>query len=117
MWAVLYPLTEEESTKRIETRSARRRSTPSAGAIEIVRYSQWYLKDGTFDVERGINASREKLTETLEKGYAGIRLNGNEVWPMRTDWKEFSQYEEKLDQLIANERMIVLFKYIAQPVK
>ena len=111
MWAVLYPLTQEEA------KNALRRAVPdadqrlAAGDIEIVPYSRWYLKDGTFDVERVINASRQKLTEALAKGYAGIRLSANEAWPMRTDWKQFSQYEKKLDHLIANEPLLVLCSY------
>jgi hypothetical protein len=30
---------------------------------------------------------------------------------MRTDWKEFSQYELKLNQLLEGERMLVLCSY------
>ena len=54
LWAVLYPLSVEDA------RSALRGAVPNAdrhfaaGDIEIVPYSAWYLRDGTFDVERVI---------------------------------------------------------------
>lgn len=111
LWAVLYPLTEEEAM------NALRRAVPAAdrhiaaGDIEIVRSSAWYRRDGKFDVERVIGATREKVAQALPKGYAGVRLSGNESWPMTTDWKKFSEYELRLNQLLAGERMIVLCSY------
>jgi hypothetical protein len=111
LWAVLYPLNVEEAT------NALRLAVPAAdqhiadGDIEIVRYSTWYLKDGRFDVERVIEASRQKVAQALQEGYVGVRLSANESSPMRTDWKEFSQYELKLNQLLEGERMLVLCSY------
>ena len=111
LWAVLYPLTEEDAKNALRAAVPQADRSLSTGDIEIVRYSQWYLKDGAFDVERVINACKEKLREALAKGHSGLRLTANETWPLRTDWKEFSQYERKLEQLIANEHMMVLCSY------
>src|SRR5947207_2866712 len=83
----------------------------AAGDIEIIRYSEWYLKDGSFDVERMIAASRKKLAQAMANGYAGVRLAANETSPLSTDWKEFSQYERKLDQLIDGQPILVLCSY------
>ncbi len=113
LWAVLYPLTEEDAKNALKAAVPQADRRLATGDIEIVPYSQWYLKDGAFDIERVINACKEKLREALTRGYSGLRLNGNETWPLRTDWGEFSQYEQKLDQSIANERIIVLCSYPA----
>ena len=58
-----------------------------------------------------LGAAREKVAQAIKKGYAGVRLSANESWPMKTDWKEFSQYELRLNQLLAGERMLVLCSY------
>ncbi len=111
MWVVFDPLDEEEA------RNALRRAVPeadqrmTAGDIEIVPYLQWYLKDGSFDMQRVINGWLEKLTQALARGYAGLRVNGNEAWLTEKDWKDFSDYEKKLNEVIANQRMIVLCTY------
>jgi hypothetical protein len=111
LWAVLYPLTEEDATNALRLAMPAADQHIAAGDIQIVRYSEWYQKDGRFDVERVIGASREKVAQALAKGYAGVRLSGNECWPMKTGWKEFSQYELRLNQLLAGERMLVLCSY------
>jgi PAS domain S-box-containing protein len=85
--------------------------TSSAGRVEIVPHTEWYLKDGVFDLERVINGWNEKLAEALARGYAGMRVNGNEAWLTKEDWKFFSEYEKKLNEMIANKRMIVLCSY------
>jgi hypothetical protein len=111
LWAVLYPLSVEDATNALQLAVPGADQHIAAGDIEIVQYSKWYLRDGRFDVERVIEASREKVAQALVKRYAGVRLSANESSPMRTDWKEFSQYELKLNRLLAGERMLVLCSY------
>ncbi len=111
MWVVCDPLDEEEA------RNALRQAVPEAdrhlatGRIEIVPHTEWYLKGGAFDLESGMNGWKEKLDEALARGYAGMRVNANEAWLTKEDWKDFSQYEKKLNETIANQRIIVLCSY------
>ena len=111
IWAVLDPLNEEEATNALRRAVSDADLRLAAGDIQVVSYSQWYLKDNTFSVDRLISTLRAKLTQALARGYAGIRINGNEAWPTKTEWKEFSQYEQELDRLISHERALVLCSY------
>src|SRR5580704_19152635 len=83
----------------------------SAGNIEIIPHSKWYVVDGVFDTQRVISGWKQKLGQALANGYAGMRVNGNEAWLTERDWQNFARYEEQLDEVIANERMIVLCTY------
>jgi PAS domain S-box-containing protein len=111
MWVVFEPLDEQEA------RSALERAFPGAAGhlaahdIEIAPHSQWYLKDGTFDLQRVLDGWDEKLAQALARGYAGMRVNGNETWLTEKDWRNFVAYENELNQRIADRRMIVVCTY------
>ena len=82
-----------------------------AGDIEIVPHTKWYLKGGTFDLQRVIDGWREELLQALAKGYVGMRVNGIESWLTEKDWKVFAEYEKELNKFIAGQRIIVLCTY------
>ena len=111
VWAVLDPLNEEEAKSALAHVFPQADRRIAAGDIEIVPYDQWYLPGGSFDVERVLGAELERLSQALARGYAGMRLNGNEAWLTKSDWTNFRHYEEKLDQLIVGQPMMVLCSY------
>lgn len=80
-------------------------------AIEVLPHADWYLKDGVFDPTRVIDGWNEKLNNALTRGYAGMRVNGNESWLERHVWKDFIEYERELNNSITGKRMIVLCAY------
>jgi PAS domain S-box-containing protein len=83
----------------------------SDGSIEIIPHDEWYLQQGIFESERVIRSWNEKLDQALSRGYAGIRVHGNEAWLTGKDWKNFAEYERRLNDVIADKRMIVLCTY------
>ncbi len=111
LWIIFPPHSEEEM------RGALRQAIPgvdqrlAAGDIEILPHAQWFFKDGSLDLQRVMVRWQEKLVQALAKGYAGMRVNGNEAWLTKEEWKDFSAYEEKLDNFIADQRMIALCAY------
>jgi PAS domain S-box-containing protein len=111
LWVVSDPLGEKEA------RNALRQAVPeadrylAAGRIEIVSHIDQYLKGGAFVSEQVINGWNKKLAWALAEGYDGMRVNGNEAWLTKENWKDFSQYEKTLDETLANRRMIVLCSY------
>ena len=108
---VFFDLDEEEVLENF------RRGVPNAdkyladGDMEIIPYSQWYLPQGTFDLKQVIQGWQDKLEAALKKGYAGMRINGNEAWLKEQDWNALADYEHKLNQLIADRQMIVMCTY------
>jgi C4-dicarboxylate-specific signal transduction histidine kinase len=111
LWVVAEPLTEEQVTHALE------RAVPGFDrywvdqSIEIVAARDWYLQDGTFDLERVIRGWNEKLARASCKGYAGVRVTGDTAWLEKKHWKDFCEYEESLNVAVANQRLAVLCTY------
>ncbi|MCG2782567.1 MAG: PAS domain S-box protein, partial [Candidatus Altiarchaeales archaeon] len=111
MWVTSEPLGMEEAKR------AMRRAVPQfdlylqKGQIEIIPHTEWYLKDGTFDLNRVLDAWVDKLNRALAKGYDGMRLTGNTAWLEKRDWKSFADYEEAIDNAIGKHRMLAICTY------
>jgi len=111
MWVTAEPLVEEHA------REAMRKAMPDfdryleKGQIEILPHDQWYLKGGVFDLQKVLNGWIDKLDHALKRGYDGLRVTGNTAWLEKNDWKSFTEYEEKLNSVIASYRMITICTY------
>lgn len=111
MWITSKPLTKSAAIKAI------RRAVPgfndyiSRGQIEILAFDEWYVKNGSFESERVLNGWVEKYNEAREKGYSGLRLTGNTFWLEKEDWQNFMHYEDSINDIIGNYRMLALCTY------
>jgi C4-dicarboxylate-specific signal transduction histidine kinase len=111
LWVVADPLTIDEAA------DALKRAVPDLdryladSSIEIVSARDWYLHGGTFDLERVTAGWLEKLARASARGYAGVRVTGDTAWLQKKDWKHFCEYEESLNQAVANQRLAVLCTY------
>jgi len=87
MWITSEPLAAEEAE------AAAREVIPGfdrylqRGQIEILSYSDWYLKGGVFDAQRVLDGWAEKLSAAQARGFAGLRLTGNTFWLERASWE------------------------------
>jgi len=81
------------------------------GQMEIVPHTEWYLKDGVFNLQRVLNAWLDKLKQALAKGYDGMRVTGDTVWLMEKDWRNFTEYEEEVDNYIGKLSMLAICTY------
>jgi PAS domain S-box-containing protein len=111
LWVVAEPLTGEDAThalKRVVPDLDRYLADQS---IEIVAACDWYLQDGTFDLNRVISGWNVKLARASARGYAGVRVTGDTAWLEKKDWQDFCEYEESLNQAIAGQRLAVLCTY------
>jgi hypothetical protein len=54
----------------------------------------WYFREDKFDPEKVVRSWNEKLSSALQKGYEGMRVNGNEAWFHGKDWKDFMKFEK-----------------------
>jgi DNA-binding CsgD family transcriptional regulator len=104
----------QPSISRREAVDALRRGVPdfdrylSEGQIELASQDGWYKNDGSFDLATVIGRFRKKLEEGLSRGYVGLRANGSSAWLHAADPMTFREYEKKLDNLIAGQKMIVV---------
>jgi PAS domain S-box-containing protein len=111
IWVTSKPLPETEAKETM------RKAVPDFDRylkreqIEIVPCTEWYLKDGAFNLQRVLGAWIDKLKAALVQGFEGLRVTGNTAWLEKRDWKNFADYEEKVNQVIGKYRMIAICSY------
>src|SRR5262245_53246090 len=111
LWVVAAPITEGDARHALRAVVPDLDRYATDGSIEIVPAHDWYLQDGTFDLERVIRGWNEKLARASARGYTGVRVTGDTAWLEKKDWKDFCEYEDSLNDAIANQRLAVLCTY------
>src|SRR5947199_1415027 len=111
LWVVSEPVTVDEAKRALNQAVPELDRYLAGHSIEIVPARDWYLQGGTFDLKRVIDGWHEKLTRALASGYAGVRVTGDTAWLEKKDWKDFCEYEEALNEAVANQRLAVLCTY------
>src|SRR5436309_4074171 len=111
LWVVSEPVTVDEATHALNEAVPELDRHLADHSIEIVPAHDWYLQGGTFDLKRVIGGWHEQLTRALASGYAGVRVTGDTAWLEKKDWKDFCEYEEALNDSVANQRLAVLCTY------
>ena len=111
MWVTSQPLDVEEAKEALKGAVPDFDIYLAKGQIEIIPYTQWYVKEGFFDSDRVLNGWVEKLNLALANGYDGLRLTGNTFWLEKEDWNDFVDYEEQVDRVLGNYQMIALCTY------
>src|SRR3989454_2994938 len=111
LWVVSEPVTVDEAKHALNRAVPELDRYLAAHSIEIVSARDWYLQGGTFDLRRVIAGWHEQLTRALASGYAGVRVTGDTAWLEKKDWKDFCEYEEALNESVANQRLAVLCTY------
>jgi DNA-binding CsgD family transcriptional regulator len=110
----------QPSIARQDALEALRRGVPdfdrylSKDSIELVSQDHWYGESGRSELAAVIERFRGKLEAAISKGYVGLRANGSSAWLQRADAIAFNEYERKLDDLIADEKMIVVCSFSLQ---
>jgi PAS domain S-box-containing protein len=111
LWVIAEPLVKEDARQALEQSVPNFHQYLADESIEIVTARDWYLHDGTFDLNKVISGWNEKLARASARGYAGVRVTGDTAWLEKKNWKDFCEYEESLNQAIAGQRLAVLCTY------
>jgi hypothetical protein len=111
LWVVAEPLTVEEAINALKDAVPDLDRYLKDPSIEIVSARDWYLQGGTFDLKRVTGRWHEKLALASARGYAGVRVTGDTAWLEKKDWKDFCEYEEGLNEAVANQHLAVLCTY------
>jgi PAS domain S-box-containing protein len=92
LWVTSEPL-DEESVKKVLRKSIRNFDEYlEKGQVEIIPYTDWYLRDGTLDLQRVTEGWSKKLKHALASGYDGMRMTANTSWLKKKDWLRFMEY-------------------------
>ena len=112
LWITANPLGEREAER------AMREAVPDfyrlyqgKGQIEMVPYSVWYLKDGSFNLSGLLSGRVHKATQALSKGYDGVRVTVNVAWLDKKTWNNFVSYEEEENSSMNGHPILSLCSY------
>jgi signal transduction histidine kinase len=111
IWITSEPLKVEDAKAALKKVVKNLDHFVKKGQIEILDYSEWYTKSGKFDANNVLQGWVEKEKQALKRGYDGLRVSGNTFWLGKRDWKNFADYEEKVNNLIGKYRMISICVY------
>ena len=111
MWVTSHPLDAKEAKEALRGAVPDLDVYLEKGQIEIIPYTDWYIKEGVFDSDNVLNGWVEKLNQPLANGYDGLRLTGNTFWLEKEDWNDFVDYEEEVDRVLGNYQMMSLCTY------
>jgi len=111
MWVTAEPLAEHEAYQAMAKAMPDFAQYAERGQIEILPHDRWYLKDGVFDLQRVLDGWVDKLHQALARGYAGMRVTGNTAWLERSGWKDFTEYEAEINNVIGKYKMMALCTY------
>ncbi len=80
--------------------------------IEVFPHTDWYLKGGSFDLQRTLDMWMKKHDEALSRGFAGLRVSGTPYWiDNKKDWDDFAEYEAAINKVIGGTKLLVLCTY------
>ena len=111
VWITSPPFTTAEAERALREEMPEFEVCRQRGQIEILSHTDWYLKGGNFSMERVLDAWQAKLEDAIAMGFDGLRVTGNTAWLEKKDWRAFTDYEDAINSVAANSRLIVLCTY------
>jgi PAS domain-containing protein len=114
MWVTSEPLQVDQAAAALRAAVPGLDDYIQKGQIEILDYSQWYTRSGKFSADEVLQGWVDKLNTALEQGYEGLRLTGNTFWLEQADWDDFTRYEEAVNNVIGQYRMLAICTYCLQ---
>jgi PAS domain S-box-containing protein len=111
LWVTSDPMTSEDAFLALKKAVPDFEAYVEKKSIEILPHMDWFFVTGKFDSQQLNEAWIKKLEEALGKGYDGMRINGNETWLREDDWDNFMKYENGLNKVLNDRRIIGLCTY------
>ncbi|MGB9596132.1 MAG: MEDS domain-containing protein [Candidatus Poribacteria bacterium] len=108
---VVSELSASEAKDAIKYLSSNGKKYLENGQLEIIYYKEWYLSNGHFDKDMTIKSAFEKYNDALNNGYSGLRFVGNLCWVTQDDWNAFIDYENDVNNVIADKKMLAMCSY------
>ena len=104
-------MSEKEAREAITEEVPRLHKYIDKGQLQLFSYEDWYLSGGYFDSRRVLDTGCKKCEEALSNGYSGLRITGNVSWLDPSDWDPFMEYEDFVNSIVQNYKMLVLCVY------
>lgn len=111
MWVTSEPLQVGQAKAALQAAVPDLGQYIEKGQIEILDYSQWYTRSGKFSADEALQSGLNKLNSALKRGYEGLRVSVNTFWLEHANWADFIRYEETLNNIIGQYRMLAICAY------
>lgn len=111
VWVTSEDLNEKEAKEKLNSEIKNFNKFLKKGQIEIFPCTEWYLKGGEFNFQRVLDGWVQKYNYAISHGFNGVRVTGHTAWVEPKYWKDYSEYEEEINNVVGNYRMIVLCTY------
>ncbi|MBI3946240.1 MAG: MEDS domain-containing protein [Armatimonadetes bacterium] len=111
MWITSEPLRVEGAKAALALAVPDLERRIAEGQIEILDYSEWYVRSGRFSSDEVLQGWVDKLAAARARGHEGLRLTGNTFWLEAADWADFTRYEEAVNNVIGSYRMLAICTY------
>lgn len=81
------------------------------GQLQIIPYTEWYIKDNSFNEVRVNHQWKELIGDALEKGFDGLRAAADTSWLQRSYSRSFAHYEHNINATISELPFLVICQY------
>lgn len=100
VWVTSEPLTVQEAEESLKDCMPGYEYYFYRGQIKVLPYTDFYYKDGNFNIQGVLSSWVVYFNEALSNGYDGIRATGNTSWLDKRLWDDFVDYEARLNHAI-----------------
>ena len=110
MW-ITSEMSEGEARYALRERIPRLEKYIDSYQLQLLSYEDWYLPEGHFDMRYVLNSASKKYEQALSSGYSGLRVTGNVSWLERSDWDSFMEYENLVNSIVQNYKLLLVCVY------
>ncbi len=111
LWVTSQPFGVEDAKAALRNAVPRLETYLQDGRIEIVDHREWYLRSGEANADEVLQGWVSRKEQALAQGRSGLRLTGNTFWVEAKDWKDFVDYETRVNQTFHQHEIIALCSY------
>jgi len=111
IWVTSGGSVEEKARNILNQKLASSGKKQDCSQIEFIRYSDWYLQDGTFRPQQVLKSWIDRTEMALNQGYRGLRVTGDLCWLDATDWQTLMGYESDVNGLITGMNLMAICSY------
>ena len=115
VWVISEPLTGEEAMSALGAAVPSLDLHVAERHIEFFPAREWYFDGSELDLRRATSNWNEKLADGLARGLNGMRGTGDAAWVEGRHRRDFSDYEQQLNDTLRNQQMMVLCTYPLAP--
>jgi len=114
IWVTSDLLSTEEAQAALKSEVPDLDHRLKSGQIEITTDDACYQPNGSFDIDAVLNGWCRKAEDALRDGYSGLRVTGSSVALLDESWEDWLAYEQKVQEKLADQKLIALCPYPLQ---